>query len=338
MTDTVPQLTPGHELLTELPSSTRNLSDSLFLSGDDIPDWCLLFEEMLAANTSYKPGRYRRNKKNALQTSNVVESIPNPPQELANDMRLIQALHSYDELREHFNSPDAYQLQSHEIPEHLFDSMIDVDVEDVPAQWILTNYVTQRPEDPDYEQLVALNTQGEGNCFYHAASRILFGVQFRAREVRYRIVREAVKNEALYKDNAYLLLGHVLSDENEINAGSRNFLGAILQHANAGDGPFTADHVKQRYEEHVMNTLQDGCPASLFECYMLCNIMRRPLRVFFPQLATEPTSATQNLIRDHNRTIWPEIQMYRKYRPVHILWTVTSSNQYTPNHFVPVVL
>lgn len=312
--------------------------DDFQITGTDPAEWSVRFAQMVAENSSYDPSQFQRSRKAVRPCSDAVELPPSACQTaIAEEMAMLQGITSYQRLKEHFKSNRAIVLQEHQIPENIFSCLTDRDVEDVHAQWILRNYIPPKPEDPKFEEMVALNTHGNGNCFYHAASRLLFGVQYREMEVRYRIVREAVMNESLYQDDSYLLLGHIFKGDFE-SAGPCSFLAILLQYADLSAICFSEQQVKRRFQQHVMNSLRPGQEASLFEVYMLCNIMRRPVRVLFPQLATEPSRVAANIIRDHNRTIWPEIQTIRQYEPVNILWTVTGAHDHTPNHFVPVVL
>ena len=113
-------------------------------------------------------------------------------------------------------------------------------------------------------------TTGDGNCFYHALSRLVYGSESHFVEMRVRIVVEGVKNSNLYLNHDYLCRGydfpHSYSDDcPSVYATYCSFYraGMSLDH----------DSVVKYYKKEMLNLTNIGEFSGIWQFHQAANVL-----------------------------------------------------------------
>ena len=166
---------------------------------------------------------------------------------------------------------------------------------------------------------------GDGNCFPRALSYICFKNQDSHKEMRVRLVYEAVLNGKYYLSNRYLCRGC-----NIIYRGA----GPCKQLAmySSSYNPTQELDVVNIYKKEVLEIARDSAYCGLWQMSQASNILRRPV------LSVYPTNLHEGMRLDFNRSFMCIDNRYNDRTSVKIMWTPmqVSENSY-PVHFVPLL-
>ena len=174
---------------------------------------------------------------------------------------------------------------------------------------------------------VPMQAFGDGNCFPRTISLIAYGDQERYKDIRPRLVVEAVKNKDFYLDNQYLNL------DSTFDIDLVEYYSITSEHytTHARTGEWSRETIERIYEAEVVSLCQDGSYCSMWQLFQASNILGRPVMSIFP---------TSGMIEEFrcrtNRLAYPIRIHLREKHPVGVMWTKTVKSLAMPNHFVPI--
>ncbi|XP_078586291.1 uncharacterized protein LOC144868192 [Branchiostoma floridae x Branchiostoma japonicum] len=181
------------------------------------------------------------------------------------------------------------------------------------------------PTDADYNY-TPVNTAGDGNCLYRAASIGICGEDTLYMELRTRTVLEMIHNIAIYTNETSNM--DLLRAESEI----------VLQNyapfsANSGDYN-TSDPIAimALYIEDIKSACQNRSWGNAWHMAALASAIHRPIVSIYPQY----NARFRHLF---NRTFEP--LQNDGLQPIHIMWSRCSGRsgrQFQPDHFVACLL
>lgn len=170
-----------------------------------------------------------------------------------------------------------------------------------------------------------VHTTGDGSCFLNALSRIWYGNEYHATEMRLRLVHEGVKNMDLYLDRSYLSRGFQHSYRREgfdIVELYRAFGNDNLQQYKGADF----------YKQELWCVSKIGTYCGVWQFHQAANVLNYNIRGVYPD---------EGSVKDHlDRWFMPRgvssvNEIGDKF--VTIMWTKSSARDRKPNHFVPIV-
>ena len=168
---------------------------------------------------------------------------------------------------------------------------------------------------------VALNTTGDGNCFFRAASILAFGHEDKHEEMRLRIIVELATNSEFYlrdKDNER----RAVAQEQMFIQSSEKKSFRMIDH----------NQLKTDFETDVLTTASPSTSASDWHLQALGTVLNRLVQSVFPECGSAET-----------REYFDALFVPRRCDPekdcVTIMWTRSGGNTtpFIPNHFVPLI-
>lgn len=167
---------------------------------------------------------------------------------------------------------------------------------------------------------VALNTTGDGNCFFRAASILAFGHEHKHEEMRLRIIVELATNSEFYlqdKDN-----------ERRIAAQEQVF----VQKSEKKNVKIDRNILKTEFEIDVLTTASPSTRASDWHLQALGTVLNRLVQSVFPECGTVET-------REYYDAVFVPRRCDPEKDRVTIMWTRTGDDTtpFIPNHFVPLI-
>ena len=214
------------------------------------------------------------------------------------------------------------------IPDQLVDERINTDLNDVIAQHCCPIL------DVPYVDPYCVRTKPDGNCLFHAISRLLYGVQStdRATELRVRMLWEAVKHEDWYLDHDYLTAGinwvPRLAKETSQVCQIIRATGIYKDPGKYTD--LTKEDQKHWFRTEIYRHRFMSEHSGLFILHIMSNVLRRPILSMMPESA-------KSEFRDVHRMILPYLPEDRQRDPAVIMWTFGGYKVSAVNHFVAVV-
>lgn len=213
------------------------------------------------------------------------------------------------------------------IPDQLCDFHLATDTEDLIASHCMA------VQDVPYDDPFAVRTLPDGDCLFHALSRLIYGNQHRHIELRVRMLYEAVKNEDWYLSHDYLTAGLEnwqprLKDETD--QASQIIRATGLYPHNDKYHYISPQERKVWYHKEIFGHRFPGEHCGLFILHVMSNVLRRPIVSLLPETA-------KSEFRDVHRTIQPFYVGDRGRDPAVIMWTFGTYRFSSVNHFVPIV-
>lgn len=185
------------------------------------------------------------------------------------------------------------------------------------------------PRDGPFDRSDAfeINTEAIGDCLPCAVSRLVFGTQNHARELRTRMTVEAILHKEWYLDHFNLALdlpqletSYTLVEKYALFCGTTALVPDPLQ----------------CYDAEVTRCMTTNSYCGLWQIHQLSSVIGRPIITVFPEF--DDMEDTAPLRYYHNRSIMPRVEEARVKDPVIIMWTKASAfSQNLANHFVAVV-
>lgn len=186
------------------------------------------------------------------------------------------------------------------------------------------------PRDGPYDRSEAfeINTEAVGDCLPAAVSRLTYGTQFHANEIRLRMTVEAMINEDWYLEDTNLALDlPPLATDKTFSEKYVLFCGVPSKDVH---------NLRMCYQKEVLRCSKPKQECALWQIHHLSSVIRRPIISIFPEF--DDMEELSPLRYYHNRTIMPRLQVDRQKEPVVIMWTKASPfSKAVANHFVPVV-
>ena len=162
------------------------------------------------------------------------------------------------------------------------------------------------------KDFVPVKTIGDGSCFPRALSHAVFGTQARHREMRIRLIYEAVTNSNRYLNSTYLRLGTSLSD----NAACQYAL--YTGHEEITHTKLTRAEVLHFYKEDVMRISEPSGYMGIWQFHQAAEITKIPIGSVHPRIQRK------RIRRDFNRIILPENPSFHNKTPIYIMWSPLS--------------
>ncbi|CAC5390284.1 unnamed protein product [Mytilus coruscus] len=187
------------------------------------------------------------------------------------------------------------------------------------------------PDDvPDTRALYPCKVSSDGNCLPSCGSVFAHKSEFKASEIRLRIVIELVQNEHLYLDNNFLLKGTTNTKS------SKNLPTIYAQYSDMylPGIHLTENIIRSIYQKEIMKIRLEKTYMGIWQIHALSSVLCTPIYSVYPKLGNP------NVRQDLNRLILP--REYKHKQPIYIFWTSTRSadmnnEHWVPNHFVPIL-
>jgi hypothetical protein len=171
-----------------------------------------------------------------------------------------------------------------------------------------------------------VQTYGDGNCLYRAASTVLCSNEDMHIELRVRTFVELCLNKDRYLDDNYL---RTLTGKDAFI--SKMFYSSFETTSTKAQ---TSDiRISYAFEAGVLNTIKAGTYSNMWHMFALCNVIGCPVVSVYPMV--KGTTVDRSFI---DITIKPTVE--RCLKKVIILWSHISNtdvNKWNPNHFVPLI-
>ena len=180
---------------------------------------------------------------------------------------------------------------------------------------------------------------GDGNCCPRALC-VALGLPANAnhKEMRVRICAEGVSNKSRYLNNTYLNSGCV----NTYTRTTFPIIYAEMSEYRRAFGFIQGESFASRlirwsataaevYKQETFMVRRNGEWMGMWQLFQAANVIKRPICSIYPNWLAK------QLRDDLNRTIVPFEHIHREKEPIYIMWTSTSLDNNTPNHFVPLM-
>ena len=199
--------------------------------------------------------------------------------------------------------------------------------------------VTQQHIPADCQVLMPfpVKTRGDGSCFAHACSRLVYGQEFSHVELRCRLVIEGVCYHKHYKNRDEMSRG-LPDDWRGCIIETYATLGGAYDHQN------TRDDYPLVYNNDVFLYRLPGTQAGMWQVHAFVSILECKLAVIYPWLAAHDSAYEGHLNqrRGYNHIIYPRMTQGLPEAVSNncfgaIMWTYVNADSRTPNHFMPIV-
>ena len=184
------------------------------------------------------------------------------------------------------------------------------------------------PRDGPYDRLHAfeVSTRAVGDCLLDAMSRLTFGNQNHARELRTRMTLEGIVHADWYLAHENLAINlplltteHSLPERYALYSGTKS------------------EDYSNVYREEIKRCFKDGEYCGLWQIHQMATVIGRPITSVFPEFDDVEDEAPLRYY--HNRIIYPRIEEDRLNESAVIMWTKSSPfADDLANHIVPVVM
>ena len=214
------------------------------------------------------------------------------------------------------------------IPDQVIDFQLDTDYNDPIAQHVLP------VADVPYEKPYAVKCRPDGDCLFNAISRLMYGTQSRAEELRVRMLFEAVRNEVWYLQHDYLVAG--LKEWKKRFKEETDQASQIIRATGVypNEGKFVELTPEQRqfwFRKELFGHRNTSEHSGLFILHVMSNVCRRPI------VSVLPSCTSRENLSDLHRTVMPYFMEDRQRKPFYIMWSFGSVDGQFLNHFVPIV-
>lgn len=196
--------------------------------------------------------------------------------------------------------------------------------------------VTMPPEE-DLNEFIktafAIRTIPDGSCFYHACSRLQYGRQGFAMEMRVRLIVEFLMNEDRY------LQSKTFDASLERIEGKSHLHRLLIYASNETPEHLTKEGEVQHFRDHVMGTLNPNEYAALLDIFGMANVLNRPIVSIFPKFREgSGGSWFRQVYKDHQCIVFPSDPEQRLVENAFFVhWTKAHPDGIIFNHFNAVV-
>ena len=181
-----------------------------------------------------------------------------------------------------------------------------------------------------------VRTNGNGACFFNAASRLLYGDERLAGEIRIRVLHEAIQNQERYINHNYLATGFpTWLPTAEFDNLPDVYASMCPSFSQASKRFQTPEYV---YRKDIIRLAAPFAEATAWQPHQLAEVIQRPVVMFYPDMPN--ITGTFAHLRDAlSRVCQPEDEDMAKRTPITIAWSRTVPHEFdcNPNHFVAIV-
>jgi hypothetical protein len=169
---------------------------------------------------------------------------------------------------------------------------------------------------------MAVRTTGDGSCFLNSLSRLVYGHEHNALELRVRLIIEGIQNRNLYLNDAYLSRGmpHILNLSKRYCMYSSSFIDNVQ---------YSQLIIAQTYLHELLNLTKQSAWCGIWQFHQAANMLKCKIYSVYPELAF-------NIRNDFHRNILPATYD-DDVQQIHVMWTPSLPNSNVVNHFVPLV-
>lgn len=182
-------------------------------------------------------------------------------------------------------------------------------------------------DTPQHSVLYPVNVKADGNCLPYAGSIHRFGNQNCGKEMRVRMIIEAVLNKSLYLSQDFLEQG-LQKKQKKL---AQTF--ALYSDEYFGSNTLNEKEVENIYKREMMKITKNSSYMGIWQLFSLASVLGRAIFSIYP------CKGNVNVRRDLHRLIEPRVK--KSMSRCYIMWSSTRSDMtndnWVPNHFVAVL-
>ena len=167
-----------------------------------------------------------------------------------------------------------------------------------------------------------IRTSADGSCFYNAISRLCYGNEKHALELRVRTIHDAVMHKKNYLCHDYLCRG--------LDNHPPDHTHLADTYKMYGADEFQRLDREEFYEHEVMSLRKRDTYSGIWQIHQMANVLKCGIWSVFPERASD------SLRKDFHRLILPGNVVNNPLNFIVVMWTKSSAASWY-NHFVPIV-
>ena len=203
----------------------------------------------------------------------------------------------------------------------------------LPQDCVDVNAIRDLPPDCPGKFPVPIETTGNGNCFFNSLSRLVYGDEEHATELRVRVVVEAVQNKDIYLNNNFLRKGHY-AQHDQLHYVDEYIKNSYMQGKPTDPvATFTPASRNQIYQWLIFQLRKPGSECGIWQFHQAACVLNCPLKLIYPIVV----SGFESLRDIYNRTFLPTTVKKDCYSSAHIMFSRFGVLSCQPDHFVPVI-
>lgn len=205
---------------------------------------------------------------------------------------------------------------------------------DYPVDWdeidhVAKSYIpSDTPEKFRPNVYGPVKTRGDGNCFFRAISRLVYGVQSKHLEIRCRIVIDCVRNIQNYTNHEYLMRGasHIHKNCTHIGAYYCSYSGI----QDVGDRDLSDRGILDVFKQNILRIRHEREYCDIWHLHSIANVLNRKIIMLFPEENVRP-----NVRVDMHRVFLPNNASF--HNDFCLLWSALEYSATRYNHVVPLI-
>ena len=213
------------------------------------------------------------------------------------------------------------------LPTPFGDYSVVLDEVDQVARRLVPSDTPRKFYSNDY---VPVEVRGDGNCFFRALSRLVYGDEQYHLEMRCRITMDCVKNIDKYTNHNYLMRGaphYTYKKCPNIAAIYCSYSGV----RNIDDRDLTQRGIIDVFKENTLRIRRDKEYSDIWHFHSAANILKRKIFMIFP----DQKNVRPNLRVDMHRAFLPNTPNLKN--EFCLMWTSVTYPPKIYNHIVPLV-
>ena len=213
------------------------------------------------------------------------------------------------------------------LPTPFGDYSVALDEVDQVARRLVPSDTPRKFYSNDY---VPVKVRGDGNCFFRALSRLVYGDEQYHLEMRCRITMDCVKNIDKYTDHNYLMRGA----PHYAHKKCPNIAGIYCNYSgvrNIDDRDLTQRGIIDVFKENTLRIRKNNEYSDIWHFHSAANVLNRKIFMIFP----DQENVRPNLRVDMNRAFLPNTPNLRN--EFCLMWTSVTYPPKNYNHIVPLL-
>jgi len=213
------------------------------------------------------------------------------------------------------------------LPTPFGDYSVALDEVDQVARHFVPSDTPRKFFSNDY---VPVKVRGDGNCFFRALSRLVYGDEQYHLEMRCRITIDCVKNIDNYTNHNYLMRGAPHSAHKKCP----NIAAIYCSYSgvpNIDDRDLTQRGIIDLFKENTLRIRRDKEYSDIWHFHSAANVLNRKIFMIFP----DQENVRPNLRVDMHRAFLPNTQNLKN--EFCLMWTSVTKAPKIYNHIVPLV-
>ena len=213
-----------------------------------------------------------------------------------------------------------------DVPKHFCDFKMDGDKQDDTAKDLMP------VPDAERDQFFPIYTTPNGDCLPNAISRLVYGHERSASEIRCRMVVEATRNWQDYVRDTFLREGATHLPAQDIRDYYTKYSGFVMSTQST---PLSTNEMyKKAFERDVLEMCRPSSNCGLWALHTAANAIGRAIRSWFPSASVPGFEEDRAFV---HRLFACTSRNTENREPVVIMWTLSQPGSLAFNHFVPVV-